>query len=179
MVAAQVGAQVRHGQDEVTGLAYWHYTGDGISFKLVQRLPDQTRAFFLARGFGPGEADEIARSCVFQTIFRNTDGPGFRGAIDYDLSDWRIRRAGSWQPLRLKEAWDRQWEARGIAQAPRIAFRWSLLPTRQRFDPGDYNWGMSVYGLPPGSVFDLRLRWVRDSRPYTVVLEDIECPPEQ
>jgi len=179
MVAAPVGAQVQRGQDEATGLAYWHYTGDGVSFKLVQRLPDQTRAFFLARGFGAREADEIARACVFQTIFRNTDGPGFPGAIEYDLADWRIRHSGRWRPLKAKAAWERQWQERGVAQAPRIAFRWSLLPTRQHFDPGDYNWGMSVYGLPPGSVFDLQLHWVRQSVPYTVVLEDIQCPPDE
>ena len=44
----------------------------GISLRLVQRLPIQSRAFFLARGFNKQQAEIIAQSCIFQTVFKNT-----------------------------------------------------------------------------------------------------------
>ena len=79
---------------------------------------------------------------------------------------------------KLKEVWEREWQAYGLSQPARIAFRWSLLPTRQRFESGDYNWGMSSYGLPPGSRFDLELVWYRDEIRETGLLRDVECPED-
>lgn len=40
-------------------------------YNLVQRPPDQTRAFLRARGFGAAQAERIAQSCVFQATFRD------------------------------------------------------------------------------------------------------------
>jgi len=139
--------------DPDSGLQSWTWHHNGVSLQLVQRLPDQTRAFFLGRGFSAQDADRIAESCVFQTIFRN-DG---NEPIDYDLNDWRLSGPDGPEPLRTREVWEQDWQQAGIKSGPRIAFRWSLLPTRQHFQPGDYNWGMSSYGLPPGSAFDLSL----------------------
>ncbi|MCP4407578.1 MAG: hypothetical protein GY807_07425 [Gammaproteobacteria bacterium] len=146
-------AEVTIGTEKETGLKSWAWKFNGITMQLVQRLPDQTRAFFLGRGFAADTADLIGRGCVFQTIFRN-DG---KQPVAYDLNDWRVHYQGQRLPLRSREVWDRQWQAQDIDQAARIAFRWSLLPTRQRFEPGDYNWGMTSFGLPPAEQFDLSL----------------------
>ena len=40
-------------------------------YHLVQRLPDQTRAFFRARGLGAAQAERPAQSCVLQTTFQD------------------------------------------------------------------------------------------------------------
>ncbi len=150
---SSVGAGVTKGIDSETGLKSWTWQFEGVSVQLVQRLPDQTRAFFLGRGFQADTADVIGRACVFQTIFRNN---GER-PVAYDLNDWAVHHKGKRLPLQTRELWDRQWQAKGINQAARIAFRWSLLPTKQRFEPGDYNWGMTSFGLPPDEQFDLSL----------------------
>ena len=63
----------------------------------------------------------------------------------------------------------------GVSQAARIAFRWSLLPTSQRFEAGDYNWGMTSFGLTPGSRFHLELVWYRDGRRESGRIEHVEC----
>ncbi|MEN8132321.1 MAG: hypothetical protein ABFS45_19510 [Pseudomonadota bacterium] len=146
-------AEVITGTERETGLKFWTWRFNGVTMQLVQRLPDQTRAFFLGRGFPADTADFIGRACVFQTIFRN-DG---KQPVAYDLNDWRVNYQGERLSLRTREVWDRQWQAQRINQAARIAFRWSLLPTRQRFEPGDYNWGMTSFGLLPGEQFDLSL----------------------
>ncbi len=152
-VAGVVWADVSTDQDAETGLRSWTWSHQGVSIELVQRLPDQTRAFFLGRGFSAEDADRIGRACVFQTIFRN----GGAQAVEYDLGDWSLGHGSERSALRTREVWDREWESQGIDQPARIAFRWSLLPTVQRFEPGDYNWGMTSFGLPPGARFDLSL----------------------
>ncbi len=150
---ALVAAAITTAEDPQTGLRSWAWRERGVSLELVQRLPDQNRAFFAARGFARDEADRIARACVFQTIFRN-DGAS---PLDYDLDDWVVLHAGASRSLLTRERWDEIWRESEVSQAARIAQHWALLPTRQRFEPGDYNWGMTSYGLPPGSAFDLEL----------------------
>ncbi len=152
-VAGVAWADVNTDQDAETGLRSWTWSHQGVSIELVQRLPDQTRAFFLGRGFGAEEADRIGRACVFQTIFRN----GGTRTVEYDLDDWSLDHGSERGALRTRAVWDREWESQGVDQPARIAFRWSLLPTVQRFEPGDYNWGMTSFGLPPGARFDLTL----------------------
>lgn len=164
-------AEVATGQDPDTGLRSWTWTEQGVSVQLVQRLPDQTRAFFLARGFGNQDADRIARACVFQTIFRN-DG---QLPVEYDLNDWSIAHQGKQLRLRTREVWDPEWVSQGVDDSAQTAFRWSLLPTVQRFEPGDYNWGMTSFGLPPGEQFDLSLPISIDGKAVTAEIPSILC----
>ena len=153
MPLVSYSAEVIKGKDPETGLLSWTWHDQGISIQLVQRLPDQTRAFFLGRGFAAEAADRVGRACVFQTIFRN-DG---NHPIAYDLANWSVYHEGTRLPLSTREVWAGEWKALGIDQASTIAFYWSLLPSVQRFEPGDYNWGMTSFGLPPGEAFDLSL----------------------
>ena len=167
----RVSAQVITGAEEQTGLSTWEWKRAGISVQLIQRLPDQTRAFFQARGFTSMDADTIGRACVFQTIFRN-DGPR---PLTYDLDDWRVLYRGKHLPVRTRERWQEKWQAGGVSQAARIALRWSLLPTRQGFEPGDYNWGMTSFGLPPGASFDLSMTLTIDGELVTGTIPAIVC----
>ncbi len=148
-----MAAEIAISDDPDTGLRSWRWREAGVSIELVQRLPDQNRAFFLARGFERADADRIAEACVMQTIFRNDGGM----PVDYDLNDWQVRRRGAPRRLLTRERWSEIWRRGETSEAARIALHWALLPTRQRFEPGDYNWGMTSFGLPPGSAFDLEI----------------------
>jgi len=172
--AARGAGETRSGEQPETGLAFWEWRREGVSLKLVQRLPDQTRAFFLGRGFPREAADDIARNCVFQSIFRNEG----QAPLDYDLREWRILHNGQTMPMRLQAEWDRKWSANQISEPARIAFRWSLLPPQQHFEPGDYNWGMLSFGLPPGELFDLELVVHIDGRTIEGRIPNIQCPTE-
>ena len=48
-----------------TGLKSWGFIANGLDLKFIQRLPDQTRGFFLGRGFTVEQAKDIATQCVF------------------------------------------------------------------------------------------------------------------
>ncbi len=124
-------AAVERGVDAETGLRSWQWREAGLSLRLVQRLPDQTRAFFQARGFSSAAADRIADACIFQTIFRNES----EQPVSYVLDHWRVLRPGASGQLMTRERWDVAWREGEASQSARIALRWSLLPTRQRFEP--------------------------------------------
>jgi hypothetical protein len=159
---------------ENTGLRTWLWTHEGISLRLVQRLPDQTRAYLQGRGFQPDVADEMATSCFFGSMFRN-DGTL---PLDFDLTTWRVVQKGRLSSMRVREFWRQKLEKSDAPKAAKIALNWSLMPTRQHFEPGDYNWGMTVYGRPPGEYFDLHLQIVLQGKIFKAVLPDLQCAPE-
>jgi len=170
-----VSADVLDVTDPETGLAAWTWRDQGVSLQLRQLLPDQTRAFFLGRGFQAGEADRVGRACVFQTIFRN-DG---LKPVEYDLTEWSVYHKVKHLPLQTREVWEQYWLEQNIGKGPRIAFRWALLPTRQRFEPGDYNWGMASFGLAPGERFDLSLSMSIGDDPVGAEIPGITCAPDK
>ncbi len=173
-----LAAEVVRSADEETGLRKWHLAEGKLEVELVQRLPDQTRGFFMARGFSPVIADEIAVSCVFQTIIRNTGSQADAVAISIDLAQWRVIRGDREQGIRLKEPWIASWPETAVSEASRLAFQWALFPTQQEFLADDYNWGMTAFGLPPGAVFDLDLVWQENGKVRTTRITAIECAPD-
>lgn len=164
--------------EEGSGLPGWHWEGDDGSFTFNQRLPDQTRAFFQGRGFLPEQTEPLAADCVFQTIIRNSAAAST--PLEVDLAKWRVIPAGgTTQPLRLEAQWQTEWELLGVAKPARIAFRWALFPTQQRFEPGDWNMGMITLGLPPDSQFDLEVVWYAGSERRQHRLTDMQCAADQ
>ena len=141
---------VKEGVVPETGLRYWEWQSQGVLFRLTQRLPDQTRAFFMARDFDAGNANIVATQCVFQTMFRNTGGKG-SGAVEINLDEWVVEANDTQSSLVTREQWKQKWTSRGVSAGAMIAFEWSLLPTTQVYPPDDYHWGMTSYGLAPCS----------------------------
>ncbi|MHB0974355.1 MAG: hypothetical protein ACYC0P_08935 [Thiobacillus sp.] len=158
--------------DPETGLASWQTETDGIQVRLTQISPDQARAFYQARGFSAAAAERYARECVFMTVVRNIgDTP-----IRHRLADWRYV-AGD-QPARAirgKAEWARLWKRQGVPESARIAFTWAQFPTAQTFAPGDWNQGMTSYGVPRGGQFDLHFAWHADGKLHRGTLEQARC----
>ncbi len=158
-----------------TGLRTWKWVHEGISLQLVQRLPDQTRAYVMAKGFPRDAADELATSCFFGSMFRN-DGSK---PMDFDLREWEVVQGTGTGKMKIRESWKQRFGSRkDIPKSARIGLNWSLMPTVQHFEPGDYNWGMTVYGLSPGEKFDLRLKIVVAGKPLQAVIPGLQCAPE-
>jgi hypothetical protein len=178
LACGPAAAAVQQISEEGSGLPGWQWQGEGAAFTFNQRLPDQTRAFFQGRGFTPQQAEPLARDCVFQAIIRN--GAEAAAAMTLNLAEWRVHPAGgSAQPLKLEAQWQEEWERTGVSQPARIAFRWALFPTTQRFAPGDWNMGMITLGLPPGSRFDLEVVWHRAEQEQRQRFPAMQCAAEQ
>jgi hypothetical protein len=178
LVAATGGLVVSTGTDEDAQLPYWQVADRSASIRLVQRLPDQTRGFFLARGFSAAQVERIAQSCVFQTVFRNTSRDGSPSALAYNLREWVVSSDGKPAGMKTREDWKAEWQALSAPEGAQIAFEWALLPTRQVYQPGDYNWGMSIFTLKPGAVFDLDLVWHQHGETRRARIAGIRCAPD-
>lgn len=177
-VTANVSAAIQTGTDEDARLPYWEVVEGAVSIRLVQRLPDQTRGFFQARGFSVADAERIATHCLFQTVIKNISPPSNPVVIDYDLRNWTVQAANARSSIVTREDWQQVWRERQAPQAARIAFEWALLPTRQTYRPGDYNWGMTVFELKPGDEFDLDVIWFEQAKERRVQLKGVRCAPD-
>lgn len=170
-----VYADVFKGVDKQTKLPFWEWRNALVSIRLVQRLPDQSRAYFMARNFPSEYIEKIAQSCVFQSIFKNTAPANKDHEIKYDLSEWRITYKNKQHGLRIRENWLAEWQVNKVPKAAQIAFEWSLFPTRQRYQPGDFNWGMIMFGLPLGAYFDLHLVWYENDLQLQANILNMQC----
>ncbi|SRR3989338_6001589 len=169
--ADEVKTHIQHNPE--TGQTSWKTAKQGITLELAQLTPDQSRAFFIGRGFTSAEAEHYAAACVFMTILRNEAAPG---AIAYNLAEWRAVSAdGRTGPMKLKEEWLKEWEARNLAPALKIAFEWSQLPSQQTFEPGDWNQGMTTFMLPRGSRFDLKFSWTVQGKRQENIMKGVIC----
>lgn len=168
-------AAITTGTDEQAKLPYWNYQDEGMSFRFVQRLPDQTRGYFLARGFSSEHAEIIAQGCVFQTIISNISNKGKPAVASYQVQDWRVIYQGKDVAMKSRVDWDSQWQQLNVAAPARLAFTWSVLADRQEYQPGDYNWGMAVFNLAPGSPFSLKLVWQQHGEQRSVIIPGMEC----
>lgn len=156
----------------------WHFNKGDIEIELIQRLPDQTRALFMSHEFSREVIEELALSCMFQTIIRNSGQSGSGQPVSIDLTRWRMQHGGRTRGIRLKEAWLDDWSDEDASPAARLVVRWGMFPTRQKYLPGDYNWGLTAYGIAPGSVFDLEVAWKEGAENRTGMIRGIVCAPD-
>ena len=168
-------AAVTTGTDEQAQLPYWQWQDEVVSLRFVQRLPDQTRAYFAGRGFQGDDVKLIAGHCFFQTVFKNVASVQSKTLLEYDVDKWYAVIDGKQVGLKMREAWQTIWTARNTGPAQKIAFEWSLLPTRQRYLPSDYNWGMSVFPIAHGATFDLVLSWQINGKNTSAIIKGMQC----
>jgi len=163
------------GTDEQAGLPYWQYKDEGLSIRFIQRLPDQTRGYFIGRGFSAEHAELIAQSCVFQTIFKNISDKNTPSEIIYNMQNWLVHHNGKTGEMKTREKWSTQWQQLNIATPAKLAFEWGLLPTTQDYQAGDYNWGMAIFDLPLASSFTLQLNWQQFGEQRNVTIPNMQC----
>jgi hypothetical protein len=171
-------AEVVHSENPENGLRGWHFSDGDIEIELIQRLPDQTRALFMQHEFSPEVIEELALSCMFQTIIRNTGISGTDRPVAIDLRQWRMQHAGNETGIVIKDTWLDAWSEADADPAARLIVRWGMFPTQQEFLPGDYNWGLTAYGIPPGAVFDLDVSWREGEQNRSGRITDIQCAPD-
>ena len=171
-------AEVTRSVNPDNGLQGWHFADGDIEIELIQRLPDQTRALFMNHEFSREVIEQLALSCMFQTIIRNTDRSGSGQVVSIDLTQWRMRHDGRVGGIQLKEPLLASWSDEEASPAAKLVVRWGMFPTQQDYMPGDYNWGLTAYGVPPGSGFDLRVSWREGDVERLGEILGIECAPD-
>ncbi len=172
-------AEVTRSVDPLTELAGWKLVHGNFVVELIQRLPAQTRGFFEARGFTADVAARIGAFCVMQTIVRNVAKTYDAGAFTVRLSDWRVVHAGDVVAVDDKHRWLEDWRGEAVSEAARVAFRWALFPAEQTFAPGDYGWGMTLLGVPPGATADVMMVWTDDNGRHSDWIRGLVCAQER
>lgn len=178
MLPTAVGGEVLRSVNEDNGLETWHFINGDIEIELVQRLPDQTRALFMNHAFSREVIEKLATSCMFQTIIRNNGKSGTQQPVSVDLTAWRMTYNGRITGIQLKEPWLAAWSDEDASPSAKLVIRWGMFPTQQEYMPGDYNWGLTAYGIPPGSVFDLEVSWQEGNKNHTGKINRIHCAPD-
>jgi len=178
LFAAAACAGVRHSVNKDNGLRGWDFTDGDIEIELIQRLPDQTRALFMNHEFSREVIEQLALSCMFQTIIRNTGRSGSGQPVSVDLTQWRLQHAGKTRGILLKEPLLASWSDTDADEAAKLVVRWGMFPTQQEYLPSDYNWGLTAYGIPPGAEFDLEVTWTEGGTPHGATIEGIVCAPD-
>ncbi|UCE90210.1 MAG: hypothetical protein JSW10_05170 [Pseudomonadota bacterium] len=176
--AGGTAAVATTGIDEQAKLPYWQLANKYMSLRLVQRLPDQSRGFFQARAFSKEHAERIAQSCVFQTVFKNLSNQSDPSPLEYNMREWVVYSKGRERGMKTREDWATEWQEAQVAQPSRIAFEWAMMPTRQAYEPGDYNWGMSMFNLKPDTPFDVKVVWQQHGKTHNAMIKGIRCAPD-
>ena len=175
---ATISATVDQSINDENGLRGWHFRADNIEIELIQRLPDQTRAMLMKHRFSPAVIEQLAQSCMFQTIIRNISDADSGQVVTIDQSQWRIHHNGREQGIMLKEPLLESWGVDDADDAARLVVRWGMFPTRQEYLASDYNWGLTAFGLPPGTRFDLDVSWGVGGVQHTGRIPAIVCAPD-
>lgn len=176
VVVATAGSLPHAAAQDANNVFRW--TGDGLRLELAALSGEQVEAFFIGRGFEVAAAALIAaEGCVFRSDVGHLSDQPDATPVTVDLSTWQIIAGETEHTLRTRADWAPVWRQRNVEPGPRTAFKWALFPTRQTFGPGDYNWGMITFGRPPGTRFDLKIRWQMGQATHEAVLTGLECAP--
>ena len=152
------------------------WSGNGLKVELQTMPLDLVRAFFLGRGFAAADAEFIAQTgCIFRSAIGNSGTKTDDPEITVQLADWRVITPKGEHHPRTRQSWAATWDKKNISDNAKTAFYWAFFPTKQAYQPSDYNWGMISLALPPGSKFDLEIRWSMTGKPKTTMLKNLEC----
>jgi hypothetical protein len=152
------------------------YEGQGIVMRVSSRTPEQSSAFYEARGFPRAAIEELAKAC-FVTIGlqnRRTD------IVWIEPARWRFYDAAGNAIERRSRAW---WEARfeqlGVSPANRATFGWTQLPESRDLRPGEPVGG-NITLAPARGPFALEARFAtgagRQGPEFVVRFDKLTCP---
>ena len=170
--------EVKRSVNEENGLQGWHFSDSDIEIELIQRLPDQTRALLMNHKFSREVIEQMALSCMFQTIIRNTGKSAANRVVSIDLTEWRMLHEGKVRKPLMKEPLLASWTDADADPAAKLVVRWGMFPTQQEYLPGDYNWGLTAYGIPPGATFDLDVAWREGGALRRGEIKGVVCAPD-
>jgi hypothetical protein len=169
-------AQTQDQTGDKTSAGGFLWQGNGLKLETAPLPRDQVVAFLLARGFDSETAKFIAGDgCIFRSAIGGSDAVDESGRVSLNLSDWRIITDGSQRSLRTRQKWALALQDRQIDPGAAIALEWALFPTEQSFGPGDYNWGLLSFALPPGTRFDLAFSWAYLGAGFEGRFRNMEC----
>lgn len=170
-----LAAQPAAGQESERG-----HTAENAALKvrLSPRTPEQIAAFYEGRGF-PGRMVELLRDmCFITTIVSNKS----EQVIWHDLDAWRFSTSEGAVPRVTRPDWKARWADMDAPMPNQSTFRWTLMPDRLDFRPGESEGGNIV--LPhTDSAIRIEARFYtnadRSGEPIILHFEDVYCAKQE
>ncbi len=154
------------------------HDSEKLSVTLVPRTPQQMSAFYEARGFGRDMIAVLAEQCFITVLIRNKSDT----ILWLDLGQWTFGTADGAVVRRDRGYWRERWQAMQIPLAHQSTFRWTLLPERLDFRPGEQEGGNII--LPRlGKPMTITARFDagadRSGAPVMVEFKQVECAEDR
>lgn len=149
-----------------------------LKVSLSPRTPEQIAAFYEGRGFPDRMIDVLREACFLTTIISNKSDQ----IIWHDLDQWRFTTAEGAVARYTRDQWRARWAKMDIPMPSQSTFRWTLLPDRLDFRPGESEGGNIV--LPrTGHSLDIEARFAPGAKgegaPITLRIKDVRCAESQ
>ena len=153
------------------------YEDARLVLRIQARTPEQTLAFYSARGFPQSMLDLIRKRCFVTVGVRNKSTDILR----LEPARWKFGSAGAEIPRYDRTWWNRQWQALNAPLPSRSTFRWTLLPESLDLRPDEAEGGNIT--LPRvAAPFWLEASFDLDAdrrEEIRVRIEDLRCAPAE
>lgn len=145
-----------------------------LKLVLIPRSAQQMAAFYEGRGF-PAEAITQTREVCFFTVGLRNKTPD---TLWLDTANWQFQTDDGPLQAISREAWQQRWQAMRLPLAFQSTFRWTLLPAKLDFQPGEHEGGNIT--LPrTDKAFTLKARFAtgkdRQGPAIHVEMKNLHC----
>jgi hypothetical protein len=143
---------------------------------LSARSPEQTNAFYSARGLPLIAVQEIAESCFLTVGLHNRRAD----TVWLDLAVWRFTDASGRDITRISlPEWTARWKTLQVPLAAQATFSWTQLPETRDMQPDETVSG-NVPVAPPQGEFTLTARFPTGAagrgKPIEISVPGLSCP---
>jgi hypothetical protein len=150
------------------------YVDDAVFIRLINRTPDQLKAFYIARKFNDAAINEILSTCFVTPIIHNRSDD----ILWLDLDEWQFTiDEQSFNRLK-RDDWTRKWKTIGLPRAQQSTFGWTLLPETRDLHPDESVGGSFVipYQKSPFSVhMNFPVGADKKGQAKTLTFKGIQC----
>lgn len=152
----------------------YRYEDKRIRVSITPRTPEQTTAFYYARGFPDPVINELKQQCFLTISIHNLS----KQTLVHDVEQWTITSSG--QPVeRLgRQYWFAWFRSHDINLAVQSTFRWTLLPDSLDFFPAEGEGGNIIipYTDKPVSMrMQFKLVSNMETQPFHIDFPAIRC----
>lgn len=151
-------------------------TREGLDFYLSARTPEQTNAFYSARGLPLIAVQAIAQSCFLTVGLHNRSA----NTVWLNLAAWRFADGAGREIKRISlPEWTARWQALHVPLAAQATFSWTQLPETRDMQP-DEDVGGNVPLVPPPGEFTLIAHFPTGvegtGKPIVITVPGLSCP---